>query len=360
MAALGRRLLRGAAAVLCAAACGAVPTVPHPPARSTEVGLASIAFGLGGAGDRRSERVDGKFRGHFSDGYDTFFAVHYPAFVPIDGSVDTGVDTLRMFLAGSGVTTPTRVIGYSEGAVVAERLKRALATDPAAPPAADLDFVYISSPTSPNGLYTRFGWLPIPGFTSTGAAAPSRYDETFVSFEYEGISDFPASFNPLAIANAVVGWRSFHGDATPDAFDFDDPANADRIIKTVIPANDEHGRQTYYLIRAEQLPLLKPIRDVSAALHLSDVTDPVLDAIEPTLRQIVDSAYPDRTTAAPQRFSLFAPPRPAPDPAGPDMRSGNKVTPRTAAPPRHDRKADGRAIADSVRTALTGTHTDAA
>lgn len=259
-------------------------------------------IGVGGWRNPTSDRIPDKFQGALREpGY---VGVQYPAQLPVDPSVTEGVPALRSEvdkLPGSTIL----IVGYSEGSLVAEQYKRSLdPTDPATP---NVKFLFIAAPFVPNGgIYARFPGLRIPGFTSTGAAAPSPFDETFVTLEYDLIGDFPAYANPLSLANAVAGLVYVHGDQGPDNVDLE---TAPKAVLTV--HSDEGGTDTYVLVRAEHLPLLQPVRDVSAALRLTSLTEPVLGAVEPTLRLGVDMGYTDRdyqNADKPTRFSLITPP----------------------------------------------------
>ncbi len=252
-------------------------------------------IGVGGWRNPTSDRVKNKFEG----AYDVagFKGVNYPAALPIDPSVDDGVPALSQEV--DDASGHTVIVGYSEGSIVAERYKRSLAGQPTK----DIEFVYIAAPTVPNGgIYARFPDLRMPGFTSTGAAAESPYKETFVTIEYDPVGDFPAYANPLSLANAAAGMVYLHGDPTPDA------TNLETADKAVYTSDDG---DTYILVKTEHLPLLRPVRDVSAALNTTALTEPVLGAIEPTLKLGVDMGYTDRDYSnadTPTRFSLVTPP----------------------------------------------------
>lgn len=278
-----------------------------PSATAAAIPPNDVVVGVGGAGDTTSNRIRNKFEGQLVAGGHPFVGVPYPALLPVDPSVNAGLPALRdavdAQIAGDNIVL---VVGYSEGSLVAEKYKRTLASDPHAPEPDDLKFLFVASPFVPNGgIYSRFPGLAFPGFVSTGAAAPSPYDETFVSLEYDLIADFPAYANPLSIANAVAGMKYVHGDQGPDNVDLDDDDQAVLVVTT-----PDGGTDTYVLIRAEHLPLLQPVRDFSAALQTTALTEPVLSAIEPTLRVIVDMGYTDRDyqdADKPTRFSLFTP-----------------------------------------------------
>ncbi|MFT9593290.1 PE-PPE domain-containing protein, partial [Mycobacteroides abscessus subsp. abscessus] len=102
------------------------------------------------------------------------------------------------------------------------------------------------------------------------------------------------------LVSKVRSLRDFQGDSYYDRIDpaaLDDPDNPN-VVKTV------QGNTTYYLVRAEHLPLLQPLRDLTNPIGASFV----LDAIEPTLRVFIDMAY-DRDTGpgTTTQFSFFTP-----------------------------------------------------
>ncbi|MBU9767085.1 PE-PPE domain-containing protein [Mycobacterium sp. TNTM28] len=273
---------------------------------------AVTAIGVGGWRNPDSTRVNQKFGGDYmpsGSGFvapDHFIPVPYSASLPIDPSVEDGLPVLRQKV---GETSGDIVIvGYSEGSIVAEKYKRELDAQGSPPPGKNISFVFIAAPTVPNGgIYARFPDLRLPGFTSTGAAETSPYDQTFITIEYDPVGDFPAYANPLSLANALAGLIYLHGDPTPDAADLNDP---DAIIVTPVD-KPGGGQDTYILVRTEHLPLLQPIRDVSAALNITAITEPLLGAIEPTLKLGVDMGYTDRDysdPATPTRFRLTTPP----------------------------------------------------
>lgn len=131
--------------------------------------------------------------------------------------------------------------------------------------------------------------MRLPGFTSTGPTQPSEYDTTYYSREYDLVADFPAYGNPLSLANAVVGFLYFHGDHGVDPVDLETQPTSVREV-----VNGKGGKDVYILIRAEHLPLLQPLRDISALTGTTVFTEPVLGAVEPALRVLVDMGYTDR------------------------------------------------------------------
>ncbi|WP_317154803.1 PE-PPE domain-containing protein [[Mycobacterium] appelbergii] len=261
-----------------------------------------VLIGIGGASNPTSDRIKDKFQGLLDE--PGFVPVNYPAELPVDPSVEAGQAPLRAAVADAGGKT-VLIVGYSEGSLVAEKYKRSLAA--AGNPGTDtLQFLFLASPFVPNGgIYARFPNMRIPGFVSTGAAAPSPYDEIFVTLEYDPIGDFPAYANPLSLVNAAAGMYYVHGDQGPDNVDLEHDGQSVLVVSTT-----ETGTDTYVLIHAEHLPMLQPVRDISAALQATALTAPVLGAVEPTLRLLVDMGYTDRDyqdADKATRFSLFTP-----------------------------------------------------
>lgn len=321
-----RKRARSSTAVVAGATAGlaAVLTFGHvADALAATLPGGNAVVGVGGAKNPNSDRIPNKFQSNYVPyggefvGTDPsqFYGVNYPATLPIDDSVAEGrqplIDTVAQARTAAGPGGTVYIVSYSEGTIVAEKYKRELDAQNS-PDTGALKFVYIAAPTVPNGgIYARFpnmGPLGLLGFTSTGAAEQSPYDETFITIEYDPVGDFPAYANPLALANAAAGFVYLHGDPTPDATDLNNPDAV--IVKTVTTPGG--GTDTYILVKTEHLPLLQPIRDVSTALHTTAFTEPVLGAIEPTLKLAVDMGYTDRDysdPATPTRFSLITPPK---------------------------------------------------
>ncbi|NKZ15747.1 PE-PPE domain-containing protein [Mycolicibacterium septicum DSM 44393] len=321
-----RKRARSSAAAVAGATAGmaAVLTFGHVADALAATLPGSVAVvGVGGKDDTLGARIPNKFGGDYvpynggfagaADG--RYYPVHYSATLPIDTSVADGrqplIDQVTTARNGVGADGTIYIVSYSEGTIVAEKYKRELDAN-GSPGTGTLKFVYIASPTVPNGgIYARFpdlGPLGLLGFTSTGAAEQSPYDETFITIEYDPVGDFPAYANPLSLANAAAGFIYLHGDPTPDAADLNDP---DAIIVTPV-STPGGGTDTYILVKTEHLPLLQPFRDFSTALNATALTEPVLGAIEPTLKLAVDMGYTDRDysdPATPTRFSLITPPK---------------------------------------------------
>ncbi len=172
----------------------------------------------------------------------------------------------------------------------------------------------IASPNIGNGgIFARFPDLTIPFFvTSNGPAQPSPYDTTYVTNEYDTYADFPAYFNLLSLANTLAAVRYVHPDQYYDSVDYDPltgNGDPDLLVKTV--TNSARGTDRYVFVPAAHLPLLAPARQIFDAVGLTPLTEPVLSAVEPVLRLLVDMGYTDRENLNPEvhvKFSLITPP----------------------------------------------------
>jgi diacyltrehalose acyltransferase len=301
----------------------ATNTTPDSP----QVQLAAATIGIGGRGDPDAVNIPNKLQGQvvpFGSTFPNYLPVVYPAGFDIDNSVAAGVPVLDQTIkSNSGQFL--LVVGYSEGSIVAEKVRRNLdPSDPGAPPLnQDMDpskpgllWVMIASPNVPNGgIFARFPGVSIPFFvTSNGAAQPSPYDTTYVTNEYDPYADFPAYFNPLSLANSLFAVVYVHPDQYYDSIDYDplnpdDPSTTPMLVKTV--TNSLGGTDRYVFVPAAHLPLFAPVRQIAALIHLTPFTEPVLGAFEPLVRLVVDMGYTDRQNLNPEvpvRFSLITPP----------------------------------------------------
>lgn len=176
------------------------------------------------------------------------------------------------------------VFGYSQSAVIASLAKRDLIEayrpgDPA------LSFMLVANPMRPNGgILMRFaGWptIPILG-VSFGGASPTdsadlgdgryAYPTVDIVRQYDALGgDFPLRpLNLLATLNALMGYGLQHGE-TVDV-PFGDAAYQGR-----------EGDTSYYMITADIVPLLEPLKPFVPA--------PVLRAIDAPLRVLIENAY---------------------------------------------------------------------
>jgi diacyltrehalose acyltransferase len=283
-------------------------------AANLDVDLANAVLGIGGKDDKLSANIPNKLSRKIAPtewGSDyQYFGIPYLADVNFQASMDDGIPKLTQAIADNG-ESGIRVVSYSEGTLVAEAVKRRLADTEGSPSPDDIDFLFIASPYLPNGgLFARFPGFTLPGLLPDfGPAQSTVYDSTYVTNEYDTYADFPAYFNPLSIANALLSIRYAHPDPYYDPVDVDNlPPGS---VKTTVPNNGAGGTDTYILVYAQHLPLLGPVREVAAILHLTPLTEPVLAALEPVIRLAVDMGYTDRVNAnpaAPTPFSFVTPP----------------------------------------------------
>ncbi len=289
-----------------------------------QVQLAAATVGIGGRGDPDAVNVPNKLNKHALPPTFTYIPIHYPAGFDIDNSVNAGVPVLDGVVRDPANTGQfLMVVGYSEGTIVAEKVRRNLApSDPGAPPLnptndptkPGLLWVMIASPNVPNGgIFSRLPGLNIPFFVSSnGAAQPSPYNTTYVTNEYDPYGDFPAYFNPLSLANSLVAVMYVHPDQYYDSVDYNPLTGGGStpvLVKTV--TNSAGGKDTYVFVPAEHLPLFAPVRQVAGILQLTPLTEPVLGSIEPLVRLLVDMGYTDRANLNPEKpvqFSLITPP----------------------------------------------------
>jgi hypothetical protein len=291
-----------------------------------QVDLTAATIGIGGRGDPDAVNIPNKLQGNVLPPTFAYIPIHYPAGFDIDNSTNAGVPVLADAITDNSGQF-LMVVGYSEGTVVAEKVRRNLdPSDPGAPPLnptndptkPGLLWVMIASPNVPNGgIFSRFPGLNIPFFVSSnGAAAPSEYNTTYVTDEYDPYADFPAYFNPLSLANSLVAVMYVHPDQYYDSVDYDPLTNTTNdpnvLIKPVTHMVNGHPvTDTYVFVKAEHLPLFAPVRQIAGILQLTPLTEPALGAVEPLVRLLVDMGYTDRANLNPEKpvqFSLITPP----------------------------------------------------
>jgi PE-PPE domain-containing protein len=218
------------------------------------------------------------------NGDDTKSKVIYPAsFWPVssgglnDDTYDVSVGKGLNALEAEDFAPGDVIFGYSQGAVVASEYKAAH------PDQDDVTYVLVENPNRPNGgILERFNGLSIPvlGVTFNGATPDTGATTYDISRQYDGWSDFPAyPLNFLADANAIAGIYYLHG-ATQTEITADDLDKAEEAGGIYY---QDDGSTKYYLIKTERLPLLMPFDGI--------VPDPILDAVDPPLRVLVELGY---------------------------------------------------------------------
>ncbi len=264
--------------------------------------------------------------------------VNYPAtFWPVSGglqgdtwnvSVAHGVENLNdlLLLELATSTDPINLFGYSQGTrVVGLSVQNLVTTLP--PSFKDRLSVSLAGNTNrPNGgVWARFTNLPSipilnvtfgdPTPTDTFSDctdAPATCRVTDVSFEYDGVSDFPLYlFNVAAVVNALAGivypHTTYLGPAyggLPDGYSSQEMAA--QMDPLQHPENFAYYGDTRYItIPSPQLPIVHLILEATPAA-LMPIVAPILELIEPVLQLEVDNGY-DRTInpGQPTPFRLF-------------------------------------------------------
>lgn len=252
---------------------------------------------LGGNSNPQGQDMEKELSGYFSGAPGTPYAgrtyrtVQWPAQTPFtagwtgltyDQSQQAGVSALELATLGPRAPKgPILVVGYSASAgVVMTSLRKWQQIRDAggyAPSPTDTTAIVFGNPNRPNGgVFARFpGLYAVPfGMTFDGAAPTTDYKVLDVSWEYDGVSDFPRDpSNGLAMLNAAFGFL-IHG--SYKTVDLDDTSS---IVQDVTVGNTR-----YVTVRGEYIPLLMPLK-------LLGVPKPVLDAMEPGLRAQIEKAY---------------------------------------------------------------------
>jgi hypothetical protein len=221
-----------------------------------------------------------------------------------DQSVAEGQRMLAEDIAAQPAGESIIVFGHSQSAVIASKEKQRLldeySNDPTTAP--DVTFVLTANPDRPNGgLLARFPGLHIPimGVTFNGATPTDQqggpYQTYDVARQYDGWADFPAyPLNLVADANAVLGIAYLHGH-------YDDQVSPDMLENPELTDKSTYGDTTYYLIYTKNLPLLQPLRDLG-------VPEPLVAAIEPVVRYVVELGYDRQTPYGRPTPARFFPP----------------------------------------------------
>ncbi|MGV0740970.1 PE-PPE domain-containing protein [Mycolicibacterium sp. XJ870] len=212
-------------------------------------------------------------------------------------SESIGAGYLLQDIAATPAGDKVTIIGLSQGSMVAEIARTEMAKVPDyVANAQNYEFIFIGDPYQPNGgLLTRFtDWnnLPVLGdIFPFGRPGPSDspFKTTYYQNQYDGIVDFPAYYNPLAIANQVAGMAFGH--AFPGyVLEHPDAPNA---VSTQV------GNTTYVML-PQYLPLLAPLRIPASLIG----AERFVDFIDPVLRVFVEMGY-DRT-ADPSHVKAFS------------------------------------------------------
>jgi hypothetical protein len=313
----GSVLLAGGVVVAAASAGGVSVTTPSG-TYGAAVRLLGTTIGVGPSFEGFGLTIPLPFYGSTVPEGDSFHTVPYPAQMTLSLPIISDLPGLsdipywpqslkRSESIGAGyllqdiAATPTdgkvTIIGLSQGTMVAEVVRAAMAEDPNyVANAQDYEFVLIGDPYQPNGgLLTRFAsWsdLPVLGdLFPFGRPGPSDspFKTTYYQNQYDGVDDFPAYFNVLAIANQEAGMAFGH---VFPGYVLERP-DAPNAVTTQV------GNTTYVML-PQYLPLLAPLRIPASLIG----AERFVDAIDPVLRVFVEMGY-DRT-ADPSQVKEFS------------------------------------------------------
>jgi hypothetical protein len=238
-------------------------------------------------------------------------------------SVGTAYNQILASNPGSDIV----IWGYSEGTTVGSIEKSMLAGANGGTVPNNVSFVEIGNLQRPNGgILERLAALgTVPVFdatvgnpTPTNTAAPGQINTTDITFQYDGVADFPQyPLDLLADLNAIAGYEYVHGTyLSPDP---SHPAPAMPYGYTVSqleaamadPANRQtHGDTLYITIPVKTLPIV-PFLDPAAATGTTGFVTPIVDLISPTLRVLIELGYDRTDYGQPTPFQLFPPVNPA-------------------------------------------------
>ena len=310
----------GVVIVVSAGATFSTPTSAYTAA----VRLLGTSIGVGGSFDGLGLTIPLFFYGTVVPQGDSFHTVPYPAQINLNypiisdlpvlsdlpywpqtlkRSEAVGAGYLEQDIAATQAGEKVTIIGMSQGAQVAEIARADMVKDPNyVANAQSYKFILVGDPYQPNGgilaRFTSWSDLRVLGnLFPFGRPGPSDspFQTTLYQNQYDGFADFPAYFNVLAIANAVVGIVFEH--ILPGyVLESSDSPNA---VSTTV------GNTTYVTI-PQYLPLLAPLRAVASLIGAQRF----IDALDPVLRVFVEMGY-DRTADPSQvkEFSWITPPQ---------------------------------------------------
>lgn len=186
---------------------------------------------------------------------------------------------LQQFDSGHvSAQNPIVVFGYSQSASISTEVMRELAGQGV--PSDDVHFVLIGDPDNPAGGMEIATSNLSPQYLSANVATPNDlYPTDVYTHEYDGVADSPKyPIDLLSDLNAAMGFVYEHGtylSLTPEQI-------ADAIQ---LPTTTADTMVNYYIIPAESLPLLDPLRLIPI------IGQPLYDLLEPDTRILVDLGY---------------------------------------------------------------------
>lgn len=236
--------------------------------------------------------------------------------LPLNTSVDQGIQILSDVLTPLPAGAPVTVFGYSQSAILESLLQGGYTIEVdgqdvkfSVPQglADSINFVFVGNEMNPNGGFlSRFSGRDMPMFSLPSLGIPfygptpggplpptgQEYVTTNYQREYDGFSDFPRyPINFLSVLNAAIGIAYVHVQYTPTISQQQCAQKAFCLLKTqveaAVPLPSTSPSQQYFFIPTENLPLLQPLRDIPF------IGNPLADLIQPALKVIVDFGYAD-------------------------------------------------------------------
>jgi hypothetical protein len=232
--------------------------------------------------------------------------------LPLNTSVDQGIqilsDELKKFPAG----TPVTVFGYSQSAIISSLMQGGYTVRVDGQDVKigvpdnlkdSISFVMVGNEMNPDGGFlSRFSGRGLPTLTleslgipfygaTPGGPVPANgveYPTINYAQEYDGFADFPRyPINLLSAINAGLGIVYVHTKYTPrpDCQTFcvtEDAINGAIALPSTSPS------QQYYFIRTANLPILEPLRSLPV------IGKALAALIQPALKVIVDFGYADQ------------------------------------------------------------------
>jgi hypothetical protein len=173
---------------------------------------------------------------------------------------------------------PLVVFGYSQSASISSEVMRELAGQGV--PSHDVHFVLIGDPDNPAGGSEVAKSDLSPQYLAANVATPNDlYPTDVYTHEYDGVADSPKyPIDLLSDLNAALGFIYEHGtylSLTPEQI-------ADAIQ---LPTTAADTMVNYYIIPAESLPLLDPLRLIPI------IGQPLYDLLEPDTQILVNLGY---------------------------------------------------------------------
>jgi hypothetical protein len=173
---------------------------------------------------------------------------------------------------------PLVVFGYSQSASISSDVMRELAGQDV--PSNYVHFVLIGNPDNPVGGAEVARSSLSPQYLQANIATPNDlYPTDVYTHEYDGVADFPTyPINLLSDLNAALGFIYEHAtylSLTPEQIN-------DAVA---LPTSAADTMVNYYMIPAESLPLLDPLRLIPI------IGQPLYDLLEPDTRILVNLGY---------------------------------------------------------------------